>query len=194
MFRDVFAAANAVVPTDRIFVVSDEPRVTDIALGTGATILEDRPALGMNNAAQTAIDHLQADKGAILLMPADIPLVQPIDLDKVIRLVRSGAAVIIPSRSGGTNLLAAPQPFSVKLSFGPGSFSRHKSSAASLGLKVKEPNLARVRLDLDECADVERFLSFRSTTRTQTALDEMHAARRLRGYARDVLESSFWGV
>ena len=194
MFWDVLAAANAAASAHRILVVSDEPRVREIALGTRALILEDRPALGMNNAARTAIDHLRADRGAIILMPADIPLLQPTDLERVIRLVRPGVAVIISSLNGGTNLLAAAQPFPIELTFGPRSFSRHKASAASLGLRIEEPNLIRVRLDIDECADVERFLSFKSTTRTQFTLDKLQAERRVCGYARDVLEGTLWGV
>lgn len=194
MFRDVLAAAIAVRSVSSVLVVSDEPSMAAIARDSHIVALEDGSASGMNNAARIAIQYLGAKKSGMAAIPADIPLVQPHELEGAIGLLQPRTVALISSQNGGTNFLAAEHPFPIEPTFGPASFERHKTAARSIGFDIKQAVTPGIGFDLDSYTDIERFIALRSKTRTQATLDRLRAAHRLRNFARDVLDSTLWAV
>jgi 2-phospho-L-lactate guanylyltransferase len=90
---------------------------------------------------------------AVLVIPADLPLVTPADIAAVLDLGRgSRSVVIVPDARGeGTNALLLRPPDVINFAFGPQSFYEHRRRDLPGGACVyRSPTLA---LDLDTPAD-----------------------------------------
>lgn len=135
------------------------------------------PAL--NAALEQATAYARAHGAyAVLILPADLPL---LTLDDVARLWRASrqlyaaaAMVIAPdSQEQGTNALLVRPPGALRYEFGPGSFQRHCQQARDLGLAWHIDRSPRLGLDVDLPADLEHWLAIE---RADTALATQQAA------------------
>lgn len=143
-----------------VLVISRDWDVLALARRMGATALaeetngngsRDREA-GLNRAVvQAAGWARQQGADALLVLPADLPLLQPANVNELIRVWdgRERSVVLAPSRTGGTNGLLLAPPDGIAPAFGPESFNRHLALAQAAGLRctvVESPALA---LDVD---------------------------------------------
>jgi F420 biosynthesis protein FbiB-like protein len=114
-------------------------------LGT-RPIREPPTARGLNAALTFAADDLARQGAAgLLVLPADVPLATPGDIEIVLAAWQGETVVLCPSRSGGTGALALRPPQAIPFHFGPRSFAAHRRAAAERGLPVavlSRPNLA----------------------------------------------------
>ncbi|MDX1690494.1 MAG: 2-phospho-L-lactate guanylyltransferase [Acidimicrobiia bacterium] len=131
----------------RVAVVTEAEDVASWARAEGCRIVDD-PGRGLNAAAAAAVE--EADGGPWCIVHADLPLIGPVDMARVCEAVGPGAAVLCPSRDGGTNLFGAAEP--LEFAYGPGSFSRHLSATAHLDRRVVVTTGTSV--DIDSPADV----------------------------------------
>jgi 2-phospho-L-lactate guanylyltransferase len=139
---DVLAGSPSVA---RVVVVGEAEtplpvvRVTDPGGGLNAAIAAGLAAAGA------------AD--AILVLPADLPLLSAAAVERLVDGLRSGGSpqlVIAPDRrQDGTNALLASPPALVQPSFGPGSFRRHREAAAAAGARAVVHEEFAFSLDLD---------------------------------------------
>src|SRR5215212_9337546 len=84
MLGDVLAAVGAARSIDYIGVISADPTVLALATARGAQALPDH-ADDLNTALTQAAAHFAARGAvAVLALPADIPLVQPHEIDDLI--------------------------------------------------------------------------------------------------------------
>jgi 2-phospho-L-lactate guanylyltransferase len=156
MLERVLAAARAVPAVDEVLVVSPErDRVPD-----DVPVLHD--AGNDLNAAMDAGRRAALARGAtaMLLLPADLPLLRAADLRRLVLAGRHSGVAIAPDRHGsGTNglyLVAdAPLPFR----FGPDSRVRHQAEARRLGLRARLVRTAGLQSDLDTVEDVPGILA-----------------------------------
>jgi 2-phospho-L-lactate/phosphoenolpyruvate guanylyltransferase len=151
----------AVQPTavSQILVVSRDEAVLRQARAAGvATLREARPFT--LNAALTQARDLAARQGAdsVLILPADLPLVQTADITTLLNTARRRPdrplmAICGDETQQGTNalLLTPPAPFTFQ--FGPGSFARHLDEAEENGRIVRVVNGRSLQFDLDTEAD-----------------------------------------
>jgi 2-phospho-L-lactate guanylyltransferase len=98
--------------------------------------------------------------GAVLRLPMDIPLVQPQDIEELLK-AKSGepGAVIAPSRDGtGTNALLRTPPSLFPSHFGPDSFRLHLAEAEARGVTVRVIRNPRIALDVDDADDLRALL------------------------------------
>jgi 2-phospho-L-lactate guanylyltransferase len=132
--------------------------------------------------AQGLAQHGGAD--ALLIVPADLPLVSAEDVGAVLDAGRTASVAIAPDRAGdGTNALLLSPPNAIEPGFGLASFSRHRALADAAGKRtsaVERPGLA---LDLDTPADVEILLASGRECRAVRLLHELDVARRLESLA-----------
>jgi len=136
-------------------IVSRDVTALDLARRRGAaTLVESESGL---NTALTLAREWAVERGAqaVLVVPADLPLMTPADIFAVLDLGRvSSSVVIAPDAHGeGTNLLLLRPPDALSFAFGPQSFHEHCAQAetSQLALYVyRSPTLA---LDLDTPAD-----------------------------------------
>jgi 2-phospho-L-lactate/phosphoenolpyruvate guanylyltransferase len=133
-----------------VAVVCDDRDVAQWARLRGALVVWE-PGQGLNGAVEAGVKHLLAN-GVTQVTVAHADLPRAADL----ALVGEAAGItLVPDRYGnGTNVIAIPADAGFRFSYGPGSFARHRSEAARLGLPLRildRPDLAH---DIDEPADV----------------------------------------
>ena len=165
MLRRTLLILSGWPPAERVHVVSTDPRVMNVARKLGALALfqEDE---GLNAALRLGREAaLGAGAGAILILPADLPLLVLPSLDRMLDAADAALAagsgrplvVIAPSdaRNGTNGLLLFP-PDVIAPCFGPTSFEAHVRAAR--GSRREPPGRDRSGLgfDLDTPEDFER--------------------------------------
>lgn len=122
----------------------------------------DDPGEGLNPALASARDAaLAAGVDRLVLLSADLPLIGPDDVAALLDLPGIGAA---PDLAGqGTNALSLPLPQAADFRFhyGEGSFAAHAKEADRLGLHFTAIVREGLGFDIDQPADLARWMSAR---------------------------------
>ncbi len=93
---------------------------------------------------------------ALLVLPADLPLLTVADLHQLYDLGLAGAEVVVAaSHDGGTNALWLHPPASIDFAFGPHSFQRHVAQAAAAGRRWAVYRSETLDYDVDVPADLD---------------------------------------
>jgi 2-phospho-L-lactate guanylyltransferase len=175
MFRDVLAAALQARSLAGVMVVTADEEVAAIAAGAGARVLRETREAGTDAAVRTAARVLCAESAAgMMVLPCDVPHVTGALVDELASAcARPGSVVLVPSRDGGTNLLASTPLDLIETSFGPDSFARHCAAAARAGVAPQITTAGGLDLDLDGPEDLGSFLALGSATRSHRLLLEL---------------------
>jgi 2-phospho-L-lactate/phosphoenolpyruvate guanylyltransferase len=99
-----------------------------------------------------------ATAGPLMVVNADLPLIQPEDLITLAKAASEKGCAICPDRHGtGTNAVALLPGVNFIFAFGPNSLALHLASAGANACQVDRPGLA---YDLDTLADIDAILTF----------------------------------
>ena len=142
---------------------------------------------GLNQAVSQAIDWCcKRGASSVLVLPIDIPLVVPVDLQRMLALSEKASMVISPSRSGkGTNVLLLTPPNVASTFYGPQSFKRHLEEAPKRGISFSCYRSKRVALDIDTVEDlIEFILTDAKETNAYKLLDKIEIPNKLNMCAR----------
>ncbi|MEN9938969.1 MAG: hypothetical protein RLZZ387_5548 [Chloroflexota bacterium] len=155
MLGDVLAAAIASPLTAAVTVVSSDPAVLHLAQAAAADALPDYAA-DLNGAlAQAARELTLRGARALLVLPGDLPLLTPADVELLAAsLTCAPSAALAPSRDGGTNALLVSPPEALPFLFGRGSLARHLAAAVALGVAARIVRSPGLELDVDQPADL----------------------------------------
>ena len=87
----------------------------------------------------------------MLILPADLPLVQPADIaDILLRSVKPPVVVVVPDRHhSGTNALFQSPAGLIDFAFGLDSFQKHCERAVKAGARLEIVDIPSLGLDLD---------------------------------------------
>ena len=187
MLEDVLAALLATPALRRVAVATPDSRVADAARRLGSEVLQG-PDAGLNWAVDAAAEklHLGADEPFLGVL-GDVAGARPGDLQALFDALdalrdeggQPAAAVLAPSRDGGTSALLRAPHGAIPSRFGPQSAARHREAALAAGVPLRELKLASLAVDLDRAEDVEHFLaSARGGARTRSVLRELGWPRR----------------
>ena len=139
-------------------VVSRDPAALAIARQYGArTVNEDgAPELNDALARATLLARKYASRG-VLVLPADLPLLNKDDLLAFLKFLYEPPCVVIsPDRhDNGTNALLVSPGGLIACDFGPGSFARHCAAALKMDARLEVVRNPNIMLDLDTPADLE---------------------------------------
>jgi 2-phospho-L-lactate guanylyltransferase len=136
-------------------VVTSDPDVTGIASAGGWSIVAD-PGSGLNHAvAEGTAVATSAGATALLVLPFDVPLVTPRELE--ILFASDADVVVARSDDGGTSGLLRRPPGAITARFGPGSARSHAGAAGDAGLRVESLRLPGLSLDVDDPGDLRRL-------------------------------------
>jgi 2-phospho-L-lactate/phosphoenolpyruvate guanylyltransferase len=137
---------------ERTLVVSRDSAVLALARDRGARTLSERQPTELNRALERATGAAQAyGASGVLILPADLPLIQRKDVAKLVSLGSLAPVVVIaPDRhEEGTNALLVAPIGLIEYGFGPNSFQRHLKRAAASGARLEVCPLPRLALDVD---------------------------------------------
>lgn len=146
MVRRVVRAVRASGAVQRVALVTPD---TEVAERLGVEALPDRGDL--NRSLQGAVTWAK-DSAALLLLPADLPLVSAEDIRA---LAAAPGVVLARTQDGGTGALLLRPPNAVPPHFGPDSFAVHRRLAERRGLTVTHLTAPGLSYDLDTVADLE---------------------------------------
>ena len=101
------------------------------------------------------------DRGAsvLLVLPADLPLLEADDVRAVLRCAGEAPSVAISPDGGhaGTNALLIQPPEALPFAFGPDSYECHLRAARERGLDVRVCERPHLSFDLDTAEDLARL-------------------------------------
>lgn len=149
---------NKISGIEHTLVVSRDPAALALTRSMGGrTVLEDG-APQFNTAIKRATIVAQAQGArAVFILPADLPLIEPSDLEALLsKGVNPPVVVIAPDRRlDGTNSLLINPAGLIEYGYGLGSFQRHCQRAKEAGARLVVVNSERIGLDLDLPEDLE---------------------------------------
>jgi len=151
-FGQVLAAARAATTADRIEVHSSCPQV--LAMAGGAAVAESGCGLNAVLAAARSASEARGDRAMIALF-ADLPLLQPAEIDALIAATLRDGLALAPDRAGlGTNALGLRRGVPLPFRFGPGSLAAFMAEARSTGRTAALIDRAGLASDVDVPADL----------------------------------------
>jgi 2-phospho-L-lactate guanylyltransferase len=158
LLEHTLSILNEIPDIEHTLVVSRDPAALALTRSMGGrTVLEDG-APQFNTAIQRATIVAQTQGArAVLILPADLPLVEASDLKALLSLGQIPPTVVIAPdrRKDGTNTLFINPAGLIEYGYGPGSFQLHCQRATEAGAKLEVVNCERIGLDLDLPEDLE---------------------------------------
>ena len=156
MGRVVTRAMEAGV--EAVVVVSPDPIVLDEALRRGAIPLVQK-SRGLNPALEEGrLWATQKGASALLVLPADLPLIEPEDVLAVLAEAASAPVVVAPDGARtGTNALLLRPPDALPFLFGPESFEAHMQAARDRGVEARVCENGHLSCDLDTAEDLAKY-------------------------------------
>jgi len=158
LLEHTLTVLNEISGIEHTLVVSRDPAALALTRSLGGrTVMEDG-APQFNTALKRATIVAQAQGArAVLILPADLPLVEPSDLEDLLSQGMTPSVVVISPdrRLDGTNGLFINPAGLIEYGYGPGSFQRHCQRCKDAGAKLVVVSSERIGLDLDLPEDLE---------------------------------------
>ena len=181
MLEDVLETVKSTKHPHETVVVSNDPTVSKVAKNFDAAYLKERKT-GLNKSVSEAVDWcVERGAASVLVLPADIPLVAPKDLERIFMLGEKASMVVSPSRNGkGTNALLLTPPNVSPTFYGPHSFQRHTKEAKKLKISCRRYRSPGLALDIDTIEDLTYFVSLKAKeTYAYKMLEEIKVTNKL---------------
>jgi 2-phospho-L-lactate guanylyltransferase len=158
MLSNMLNCVRNVSQIDYFIVISYDPTTLALARELGAkTVLESR-ITNLNRALRKATAAAKAfNSTQVLILPADLPMINKVDLNSFIQLRGKPPEIIISSdyRQNGTNALLVNPIGSLDYDFGEWSFKKHIEQAERKRLRIGISNIESFKYDLDIPEDLE---------------------------------------
>jgi 2-phospho-L-lactate guanylyltransferase len=149
---------TAIPDIEHVLVISRDQAALALAREYGARTVQEQgaPLLNIALTRATIVARTYATRG-VLILPADLPLITPEDIQTLLaRAVDPPVVVISPDRRRqGTNALLVCPAGVIEYAFGPGSFQRHCTRARQAGARLEICELPSLALDMDLPEDLE---------------------------------------
>ncbi len=161
MLRHVLGVVRTVPQVLGTLVISRDNKVLSIAREYSAHTVQESGAPELNQALMRATQVVARWKGsAVLILPADLPLVAAEDITAIVTMGREDNTVVLATdqHEDGTNAMFVRPPGMFAYAYGTGSYQRHMQLARDAGANVKTYHSERLLLDIDVPADL-KFLN-----------------------------------
>jgi 2-phospho-L-lactate guanylyltransferase len=170
MLHDVVTALAVWPRRPACALVTSDPFALDLARQYDFEIIPDPANPGETGAIEMAT-HLCVERGIdnTLVIPADIPLIQSTELDRIFAVAPDEGSVLVPAADGrGTNAAFRRPANLFPLRFGNDSFKPHLAAAQATGKSCQVLQLPGIAVDVDNPEDFQLLLSRAGETRTQS--------------------------
>ena len=182
MLKDVLETVSQSDLVDRILVVCSDTKFLEEIHDPKVEMILEEASQGLNMALESVVTYsLRKGASSLLILPADIPLIEKEDVERIICSSLNGGVVIVPSKDSlGTNALMLTPPDVIYPAFGSNSYLSHLNIAKAHGTPVNTLRIERVSLDIDTPEHVREFLSLPADAATRHYLFEINIIERLR--------------
>ena len=165
MLEDVISTLKNSKTLTGVVVVSSSLEVLNLVESLGCeTVREGAKGVGLNKAVELGVEYAgKLGAEAVLIMPADIPMINPEDVDGLLSTgfcLEKPYVVVSPSEDGGTNALMLSIPAPIAFRFGPNSYRLHLYEAERTKSNIAVFHSKRVMLDIDDEGDIVFFLKY----------------------------------
>lgn len=155
MLRDMLDVALKAPGVRAVHVVTPTASLARVAHERGARAILEEDPIDLNGAFELGRARIAA-KSALVLLPGDLPALDPRELANVIAAWRPGGIVLVAARGdGGTGALVLGADSAMPTCFGINSFTRHQAAAAAAGLPLKILEAPGLAFDVDRPSDLE---------------------------------------
>lgn len=168
MLKDLLTTLGRCAEVRGTLLVSQEEGLDAIARTHGATVLREG-ARGLSRAVAQAGAHLaRCGETSMLMLPGDVPLATPAEIDTLVQAHRgSPRMTIVADREGfGTNALAVSPPALMNFYFGRESFQAHCAAAEAAGAAVEVLTLPGLAFDIDTPDDLRDLMTYDTEAET----------------------------
>lgn len=158
LLKNTLDTLAEVSQVERTLVISRDSEALSIARSQGARTVAESGNPKLDKAlVRASLVARGYGVSAVLVLPADLPLLTKQDIEKLIALSgKPPEVVLVPDRHGnGTNAILSSPPGLISYDFGSDSFKRHIERAEAAGARVEICNLPSLELDLDLPEDLE---------------------------------------
>jgi 2-phospho-L-lactate guanylyltransferase len=180
MFEDLIRILRPLsVP---VVLVTDSENAARIGRKLGWRVLWETVQITESASVDEASRRLaQEGSGAVLRLPADIPLARGQDIQQVLDVSPGKrSAVLVPSWDRtGTNAILRTPPDLFPSRFGQNSLVLHIQESLRVQARLELLENPRIALDLDDAGDLVRFLKQESDTATGRLLADLKIKERL---------------
>jgi 2-phospho-L-lactate guanylyltransferase len=175
MLEDVLIALKSSV-VDKVVIVAEDSQVQKTAEQFGAFYRFANGAT-LNSAIDETTSYC-VKKGAqsILILPADVPLINSEEINRIIQLADgcNSAVVLSPSHDWGTNALYQSSPKLIPACFGPESFLNHIREAVRNDVSVRVHFSNQLAADIDCAEDLKKIFEIKNTTISKRFLEQIN--------------------
>jgi 2-phospho-L-lactate/phosphoenolpyruvate guanylyltransferase len=181
MLHDVLAAVHGWANRPTVAMVTSDPFATALAREYDFEVIPDPVNPGETGAIEMAT-QICVERGAdsTLVIPGDIPLIQPWELEEIFKHAPVAGSVLAPAADGrGTNAAFRRPADLFPLRFGNDSFKPHHAAALGTGKPCIVIELPGIAVDVDNPCDLERLISLPGETRAQRLARSWDIAERV---------------
>jgi 2-phospho-L-lactate guanylyltransferase len=169
MLLDVLEALAAWANRPEISIVTSDPFALDLARNFDFEVISDNANRSETDAIEMATRICEL-RGVdyTLVIPADIPLIQAWELEKILEIAPEQGTVLAPAADGrGTNAALRRPAALFPLRFGNDSFKPHLAAARATGNPCYTLPLPGIALDVDNPSDLRQLAEAPGETRSQ---------------------------
>ena len=169
MLHDVLSAVHGWKSRPSVALVSSDPFAMELAGRYKFEVIPDPENPGETGAIEMAT-RICEERGveSTLVIPADIPLIQPWELEEIMKQAPPEGSVLVPAADGrGTNAAFRRPAALFSLRFGNDSFKPHYAAAQAVNKPCVVLKLPGIAVDVDGPADLQQLISLPGETRAQ---------------------------
>jgi len=169
MLHDVLDTLGAWQNRPEVAVVTCDPFALELASRYGFEVFADHANTGETDAIVMAT-HVCETRGidSTLVIPADIPLMESWELERILEAAPERGSVLVPAGDGrGTNAAFRRPAGLFPLRFGNDSFKPHFAAAQASGQRCVVLPLPGIAVDVDNPSDLKQLVALPGETRAQ---------------------------
>lgn len=169
MLHDVLTAVHRWSNRPAVGIVTGDPYAAKLAEEFKFEVIPDPNNPGETGAIEMAT-RICVERGeeSTLVIPADIPLIEPWELEEIFKHAPDSGTVLVPAGDGrGTNAALRRPADLFPLRFGNDSFKPHHAAAQATGKPCIVLQLPGIAVDVDNPSDLQQLISLPGETRAQ---------------------------
>jgi 2-phospho-L-lactate/phosphoenolpyruvate guanylyltransferase len=178
MLLDVLETLAGWTKRPPVAMVTSDPSTMELAKQFDFEIILDQSNRSETDAIEMATEVCQSrNVDSTLVIPADIPLVQAWEVEKILQAAPEQGSVLVPAADGrGTNAAFRRPTNLFPLRFGNDSFKPHFAAARDTQKPCIVLLLSGIALDVDNPADLKDLIAAPGETRAQRLAREWDLA------------------